>query len=181
MAQCGRMVQACLLLTQPSLRLFRSQNLSTTCEIIQAEVEQGVLGTHLPSKPKGRSCVVRQRHVECSGVAISTSCSRASCSATQPFLGNRQGWRVFLRIDRIVSGPLQRFQGTVVIESGQARSDFVGLVNEVQCPRHHATCADATCDAVDLAQVVLAFIDAASTTEIPVSRHALSALSRDTR
>ena len=114
-------------------------------------------------------------------VAMNTSCNRPFFSAAQPFLRNRQGWRVFLRVDRIVPGPLQRFQGTVVVESGQGRSDFVGLVDEVQCPRHHATCADATCDAVDLAQVVLAVIDAALMTENPVSWHALKALLRDTR
>jgi hypothetical protein len=106
---------------------------------------------------------------------MNTSCNKPFFSSAHPFLRNDQGWRIFLKVQRVVPGPLHRFQGAVVVESGQGKPGFVGLVDEVQCPRHHADCTDATRDAIDLAQVVLAVIDTALLTEGSVDVDALAA------
>lgn len=51
----------------------------------------------------------------------------------------------------------------------------MGLVDEVQCPRHHADRTDATRDAMDLAQDILAVIDTALLTEGSVHVDAFAA------
>lgn len=79
-------------------------------------------------------------------------------SSKQPFLWSDEGWKIFLKIRQTTLGPLHTFQGAVIVESGQGRVCFEGLVEEVKCPRHHTTFMAAAYDAMDLSRVVLTVI-----------------------
>jgi len=95
------------------------------------------------------------------------TCRSPFLSAEQPFLQNRQGWKLFLNIRQTTLGPLHTFQGTVKVEAGRGRPRLTGLFEELDCPKHHSTCLDATLDAMDLSQVILASIDAALLADDP--------------
>ncbi|UST52404.1 hypothetical protein NF681_02130 (plasmid) [Comamonadaceae bacterium OTU4NAUVB1] len=92
---------------------------------------------------------------------MTTLCNHPFFSLDQPFLRNHQGWKLFLNIRQTLPGPLHEFLGTVTIEAGEGRPGAKGRVREMECARPHTTCAEATRDAMNLAQVILAVIDAA--------------------
>ena len=81
-------------------------------------------------------------------------------SAQKPFFWNPHGWQLFLEVRQTTLGPLHMFQGAVRIKLGQTKTDFAEVFEDIECSRHHLNRLDAMLDAIDLAHVTLAAINA---------------------
>lgn len=76
-------------------------------------------------------------------------------SKEKPFLWSRHGWKIFLKIRQTSPGPLHTFQGAVLVDASGESLSRSEHVEQVTCPKQHATPSAALLDAVDLSHVVL--------------------------